>query len=808
MTPEQRVQLAYQVEKANGLPKGMLVGQLYTESGNGKNNYNPTSGATGPMQFLKSTAAQFNIDPSDDEQSIKAAGTYMKQLLQRTNGNVAQALNLYGGSKKGTYAPTVSQHWDDSDAFDAAMSGNKQAPQEAVPTGGEPAKPDTNNDDDEAVFSTAMGGNPPQADTSAPQEEEDPKLAQLRQGIETVATLTKSPMMVRRFIQDSGYDPDSLKNLDENVTAGTVKPGAHWWQQGMQFAATPLPHDTVSDLSTGFNRGTDDVFGTLNQFVASMDKRYPLLASIDNAAHGVTGLPNAQGYSDLSQANILNRKAYDANFDSFSSGAGRLGGQVVASAPMMAAGAQGVTALAPEAAAPAVDFVMGRGGGNLLARAASRATAGGILGGVNNALTASASDDPLGQRVEQGATVGAVAGPVLGAVGDAATNVANRVAPGVDAATARLAQIAKDKYGFNLGGDQITNSPLVRKVSAMMDLNPVNNNLARDAEQRAQFTRAVGRTFGADADELTPEVMSAARKNIGSQMDAIAARNPIHVDDNLLTDLGDIENTYKAAVTDQEMKPIQTQLDNVLSAAKTGNTIDGETYQRLVAKGSPLDKAINSANPNIRGAAIDIRGALDDAMERSATASGNGADVDALRAARLKYKNLMTVAPLVSKDTGNQITPSLLNNRVSVNFKNRAFQGAGDLDELAQIGKRFLTPPNTSGTPEGIRANRIIENASTGTALGLMAGGHLLGYGNAGDVAGLSLLVGRKAVGAGSNAILKKLIQSDAYKNLLLRGALDADTPASVNLLPMFAKTGVNRLANAVAYPAPQPAQQ
>jgi hypothetical protein len=343
----------------------------------------------------------------------------------------------------------------------------------------------------------------------------------------------------------------------------------------------------------------------------------------------------------------------------------------------------------------------------------------------------------------------------------------------------------------------------------MMNLNPVNNNLARDAEQHAQFSRAVGQTFGANAPDgvLSPEVMSAAKKNIGAQMDAVAARNPVHVDDELLGDLGDIEQRYSTSVTGDELKPIKNQIDNVLNAAKEGDTITGETYQRLTSKGSPLDLATNSVNPNIRSAAIEIRSALDDALERSAEASGNGADVQALRAARLAYKNMKTVEPLVSKSPDNMVSPSLLNNRVSVAFKNRAYQGAGDLDELAQIGKKFLTPPSTSGTPEGIRAQRMLEGAGAASALGVSVGGHLLGYGPASDLAAIGLFTGKRAIAGGTNAIIKRVIQSQVYKNRLLNGALNGDVPSAVNGLPPPLMLTSNRLLQQVAFPQPSPGQ-
>jgi hypothetical protein len=788
LTPQQRIQLAYDTEKKYGLPKGMLVAQLNDESSNGKNNYNASSGATGPMQFMPATAAAYGVDPNDDSQAIDGAGRYMADNLKQAGGNVGKALELYYagspsgiGPKSKAYPGQVAANWNDDDAFDAASNFNAPTPQ-------------TVNDDTDFEKSASL--TPDQAPAPTSQQPEttrtDPAIASLEEGMQKIASITHSPYQVRRYVRESGYDPDSMVNLDANVQAGKLR--------FQNFNPKPIEHDTSNDLLAGVERGASDVTGSISGFASYMDNKFPFLASIDRAAANVVPALDPNNLSADYQSSILSRRAYDQNYDSLASGAGRLGAQVALTAPILGAFGKAAMAVAPEAvsASPAVDFLAGRGGTNFLTRGLSMSAAGAQYGAAGNALTSVASDEPVGQRIETGVKAGAALGPAIGGLAAAGSAVGNRIAPGVDSATAKLAQLAHDKFGITLDADQITNSPLVRKVSAMMNLNPINNHLARDATQRGQFTRAVGRTFGADSDSLTPEVMQGAKDRLGAQFDQIAARNPVHVDDNMLGDFAQIESEAQQALPQGEFTPIAKQLDNVITqASKNGDTLTGEQYQALTRKGSPLDVASNSANPNIRHYAIQIRGALDDALERSAGPE----DVKALQSARLQYKNMKTVEPLVSKSADNQITPALLNNRVSVNFKNRAYQGAGDLDELAQIGTRFLNPPHTSGTPEGIRAQRLLEGAGAGGALSLAVGGHLLGYGNLGDLAGLGLFAGRRVAGAGTNAIIKRVIQSEAYKNRLLNGAVDGDISSSVNgLPPAFVLTG-NRIVQQVSPP-------
>jgi hypothetical protein len=59
----------------------------------------------------------------------------------------------------------------------------------------------------------------------------------------------------------------------------------------------------------------------------------------------------------------------------------------------------------------------------------------------------------------------------------------------------------------------------------------------------------------------------------------------------------------------------------------------------------------------------------------------------------------MTLKNLAAKaNVEGEISPALLSGAVNTSFKNRAFAGAGDLGELAQIGQTFMKEPPNSGT--------------------------------------------------------------------------------------------------------------
>lgn len=402
----------------------------------------------------------------------------------------------------------------------------------------------------------------------------------------------------------------------------------------------------------------------------------------------------------------------------------------------------------------------------------------------------------LGQGVTD-----ATGDPLLGVAATAALPLAvraggaavNGLAGTVDPQTAALAGTARNAFNIPVGTGEISSNPTARFLNSVVNKLPGSGGGAHREAMQTNFNRSVANTFGEDTPRITPQVMAQARDRIGSVFEGVAQRTPvIHADPQLATDLRTTIHNAQSTMTAGEVEPLIRQVQNIASLVDPRtNTITGEIYQNLTRRGTPLDRAMQSPNPNIRGAARDIREALDGAMERSAPQDV----VDDLRQARGQWRNLRTIEPLVAKSPTGDISPALLQGRVNTSFKGThgaAYGGGGDLKTLSDIGQRFMKEPPSSGTAERGMLMHLLGGAGAGVA-GIASGelpikaALLAAAGTAG-----SALLGR-GVGAGlrSNALTDSLINRSlgnptqgAFTNYVLNSTLPATVQGNALFRP------------------------
>lgn len=556
------------------------------------------------------------------------------------------------------------------------------------------------------------------------------------------------------------------------------KPGDYWLDPKGQVHQVPVDYNGLTNYA---NAG---LLGAGNSLMAGVQA---LKATGGNPFDSMFGNFYGQALSHYQGA----QQAYTQEHPTeaaITQGVGNL--QTVA--PTLALGGE-VLAPARAAMGPVGDFLAGASKGNPFLKIGSQAVNGAIQGGAASALTAGQSDKPFLQQVGEGAAAGAVLNPLVHGASDKIGDLFNGgSAEGVTPAAATLAKTAVDKYGIPLRVSQIQG--VGSRAAAVADSGLIGSDAAHaanNAEQKTAFTRAVAKTFGSDADQLTPDVMDAAKRRIGGVMNDIGSRTDITNTNGLLSNLHQIVGDASQVVPETELKPLLNQVKNIADtiqgSSEGGEKLSGKSYADLVAKGSALDRATLSPNSNIRHYAQQIRNTLDNAVE----AEANDDDIEAFKQARFQYKNLMTIKNLAAKaNVEGEINPNLLHGAVNTNFKNRAFRGAGDLGELAQIGQTFMKEPSNSFSSERWwdKAKKFGPTFLGGA--GVASIGPAIAHPvEAAKVAG-SLLAGAAVKGA-SNAIKRASNLSPTVRNRFLDNILNG----SVNLN----QTGMNSLVPAGA---------
>lgn len=243
---------------------------------------------------------------------------------------------------------------------------------------------------------------------------------------------------------------------------------------------------------------------------------------------------------------------------------------------------------------------------------------------------------------------------------------------------------------------------------------------ALDDFTKAVLTRIRGQGSRWDRGNLT-----AAGQRIGGMFDDVASRTTIQADTKLATGV-------RAAIDDVDSAPkslrdIADQIED-MATRPGGGVIDGATYQRWA---SIAGKASKSGNPNTREAAIGIRGALDDALQRYAS----GEDVATLGTARELYRDLLIVerAATSAGATGGKIPPAALRTAAKSVLGNRAYIGArSEMSELGRHGANIM--PGPYGPEAGSRNQGILDTmigggigASLGGAVGMPGVGGAIG---------------------------------------------------------------------------------
>lgn len=517
--------------------------------------------------------------------------------------------------------------------------------------------------------------------------------------------------------------------------------------------------DTLTDkairLGAGGLRGVGDVADTLAQGIAKVG------TSGANALQGAGIIsPDTAGAvqnwgAGVNNNVLSNRNAFDAlSADSGLAQAGRIGGQIAATAPFLA-GAGAAT-----------------GVGTALA---SRPVIGSILTGAGagagtNALTSSASDEPIANQIGTGALAGAALGPLGYGASALGSGIRRGVFGATSPETAALADSAVNKYGIPVTAGQISSNPMVRFTDSVLQRIPLTGYGKRTAEQQTGLNRAVANEMGIASDVITPGVVKQATQTAYADYDAAKSQlnGPLNVGHQFYSDLQNVHSNAHYVLEDSLAKKVDNLLGNVVGKVDTNaHTIDADLYQSLTRKNGPLDNAINSRDSKIATYASEIKDALENMVGRNSPTLKKLKDE-----ADYKYFVAKSIEPLANEATTGNISPAKLSRAVDFSHT--------DVGELGKIGQRFMKEPSSSGTSERLLA---MEALKTGLGAAGLAGAYafdpenfqrnaLLGLGTIAGARGASSVLRSKALtNALINSGLNRAGTGQPLSNLLSRAA-------------------------------------
>jgi len=352
------------------------------------------------------------------------------------------------------------------------------------------------------------------------------------------------------------------------------------------------------------------------------------------------------------------------------------------------------------------------------------------------------------RAVNAGVGFGAGAGGAL--LGNALSASAAKAVKAVNPLRKELMAVA-DRAGIPLHLSQMSQSTLAKTMASTAKYLPFSGaNKAANAQQGA-FNKAIAKTFGADADQLTDDVMIEARKKLGAQFEDIYARNDVPLSPDSVRKLLSIETGASRRLTKDQGEIVKNQLDDILAEMKDG-TISGQKYQSL------RTQIMKAEGPDAVGNAVkDLRKAFDDV---AADAVGPE-DAATLKRLRGQWANFRTTDGLLKQmaGSGGDVKPSAIWAAIRKG-------STKEMRELGRLGQVLIKDP----IPDSGTAGRFIAGS-------LMAGGGLTGGLSALPAMGGLVLAGATVGRALNSSALAKMMGRSTPGSA--RNALSRISPAA-----------------------------
>ncbi len=396
--------------------------------------------------------------------------------------------------------------------------------------------------------------------------------------------------------------------------------------------------------------------------------------------------------------------------------------------PLMSSGAGmagNIAGQVAQAAVPVGGVARTAGWGNRLLRAADASGRAGAYGAIQPVAS--------GESRAGNAGVSAAAGLLGQGVASAAGRAARGASATLDPTKVALARAAQSQ-GIPLHVAQLADSIPLRTAASVAKYIPFSGAGRAQQAQQGAFNRALSRTFGADASQLSDEVMQGARRNLSGKFEDIYNRNDIPLGEASLRKLVSIENASAKRLTKDEAQVVRNQMDDILGELNESGVLTGQKYQAVrsqIMKAEGTDKV---------GTAVkDLRKALDDIAADAVGAE----DAATLKTIRGQWANYRTAENLLKQvaGAGGDIKPSAVWPAIRKG-------STKEMRELGRIGQVLLKDP----IPDSGTMGRVLTG-------GFMAGGGMPLGGPVGALGTLAL-----GIPAG------RALNSSAFGNYLVNG--------------------------------------
>ncbi len=519
---------------------------------------------------------------------------------------------------------------------------------------------------------------------------------------------TRDQLMAALRRADAAGDTDAARAIARRIQGGAQP--AESKQQRFERIRAELERRNPSDPSHPSNDPTAGMSG-MEKFMAGAGK------SVHDTGRGLQQLwamaadrlsPRARSMSDLVTgrdpsrlAEITREVDRDRQLD----------------APLMRTGAGTAGNIAGQAAQIAVPIpgALAAKGAGLAGRVAGRAaplvnaaTRAGVFGATQGV---GAGESRLGNAAESAA---------WGAGGQALASGGGRLLKG---AADKMSPVVRDAYaaaqraGIPVHFSQVTDSKPLKTLASTIGYLPFSGAGRANARQQEGFIRALARSFGEDAPQLTDDVMKSARTRLNREYTDLYKGKHIAISDAPVRRWASVVNEAVENLTDDEAKVVAKQFDKIIRKAEDGS-ITGEQYQALRTS---LSGAIDGSN---KGRYIkQLRNVLDE----TAGFGMNPRDAARLKKARGQWANMRTTEKALQQVGGamGDVRPAALWPLI----RNGS---TPEMRELARIGQLLKDPIPDSGTAGRLLSMGLLGGGGApfggiGGTLGALAGGATVG---------------------------------------------------------------------------------